>query len=185
MRWFPGPTRLAHPTQLLNFGKGFPTMNRWLGVCSVAFLLVASTGCLHHGVRGGACKSCGPSTCSTGSCQSGSCGDSCGGSCEPASEGRVGILSRLKGRSACGNCGSGGCGCASRIGCQPGPLGWQQGGLNYSSHLQPGFLGHQAGQQLNQTPFQPGPPTAAVGYPYYTIRGPRDFLVDNPPTIGR
>jgi hypothetical protein len=32
--------------------------------------------------------------------------------------------------------------------------------------------------------FTPGPPTAAVAYPYYTTRGPRDFLVDNPPTIG-
>jgi len=30
-----------------------------------------------------------------------------------------------------------------------------------------------------------GPPTAAVGYPYYTVRGPRDFLIDNPPSIGR
>jgi len=24
-----------------------------------------------------------------------------------------------------------------------------------------------------------------VAYPYYTLRGPRDFLVDNPPSIGR
>jgi len=30
-----------------------------------------------------------------------------------------------------------------------------------------------------------GPPSAAVAYPYYTTRGPRDFLIDNPPTIGR
>jgi hypothetical protein len=30
-----------------------------------------------------------------------------------------------------------------------------------------------------------GPPTAQVAYPYYTIRGPRDFLLDNPPSIGR
>jgi hypothetical protein len=30
----------------------------------------------------------------------------------------------------------------------------------------------------------PGPPGPTVGYPYYTIRGPRDFLVDNPPSIG-
>jgi hypothetical protein len=38
---------------------------------------------------------------------------------------------------------------------------------------------------LNNLPFTPGPPTAQVAYPYYTHRGPRDFLVDNPPTIGR
>jgi hypothetical protein len=30
----------------------------------------------------------------------------------------------------------------------------------------------------------PGPPTGTVAYPYYTLHGPRDFLVDNPPSIG-
>jgi hypothetical protein len=30
-----------------------------------------------------------------------------------------------------------------------------------------------------------GPPSAQVAYPYYTTRGPRDFLLDNPPSIGR
>ena len=30
----------------------------------------------------------------------------------------------------------------------------------------------------------PGPSMGAVTYPYYTVRGPRDFLVDNPPSIG-
>ncbi len=29
-----------------------------------------------------------------------------------------------------------------------------------------------------------GPPTGAVAYPYYTNRGPRDFLANNPPSIG-
>ena len=29
-----------------------------------------------------------------------------------------------------------------------------------------------------------GPATAAYAYPYYTVRGPRDFLMDKPPTIG-
>jgi hypothetical protein len=27
-------------------------------------------------------------------------------------------------------------------------------------------------------------PTAQVAYPYYTTRGPRDFLAKNPPSIG-
>ena len=79
--------------------------------------------------------------------------------------------------------GGGNCGC--RPGCVAGPLGWQQGGLNYSGCLQPGLLGHGAGAQLNSTPFTPGPPTAQVAYPYYSVRGPRDFFLDNPPTIGR
>lgn len=29
-----------------------------------------------------------------------------------------------------------------------------------------------------------GPPTAAVTYPYYTTRGPRDFLASDPRGIG-
>jgi hypothetical protein len=32
--------------------------------------------------------------------------------------------------------------------------------------------------------FSPGPPVAQTAYPYYTLRGPRDFLLDNPPSIG-
>lgn len=32
--------------------------------------------------------------------------------------------------------------------------------------------------------FTPGPPVAQAAYPYYTVRGPRDFLLSNPPTIG-
>ncbi len=29
-----------------------------------------------------------------------------------------------------------------------------------------------------------GPPTGTVAYPYYTTRGPRDFLAKRPPSIG-
>lgn len=32
--------------------------------------------------------------------------------------------------------------------------------------------------------FNPGPPVAQTAYPYYTVRGPRDFLNPNPPSIG-
>ncbi len=32
--------------------------------------------------------------------------------------------------------------------------------------------------------FQPGPPSAQTAYPYYTTRGPRDYFLDNPPSIG-
>ena len=32
--------------------------------------------------------------------------------------------------------------------------------------------------------FNPGPSSAQVAYPYYTTRGPRDFFLNNPPTIG-
>lgn len=40
-------------------------------------------------------------------------------------------------------------------------------------------LGHGHGTYI-----QPGPPTAAITYPYYTLRGPRDFLQSNPTPIG-
>ena len=32
--------------------------------------------------------------------------------------------------------------------------------------------------------FNPGPPTGQTAYPYYTLRGPRDYLLDSPPSIG-
>lgn len=32
--------------------------------------------------------------------------------------------------------------------------------------------------------FNQGPAVAQTAYPYYTVRGPRDFLMSNPPTIG-
>jgi hypothetical protein len=32
--------------------------------------------------------------------------------------------------------------------------------------------------------FTPGPPSGAITYPYYTTRGPRDFLAENPRSIG-
>jgi hypothetical protein len=32
--------------------------------------------------------------------------------------------------------------------------------------------------------FNPGPPSAQTAYPYYTLRGPRDFLLGNPPPLG-
>jgi hypothetical protein len=33
-------------------------------------------------------------------------------------------------------------------------------------------------------PFVSGPPVGTVVYPYYTVRGPRDFLAKDPPSIG-
>ena len=147
-------------------------MNRWLWIGSLAGLLVVSTGCLRHQTRGGSSTgNCRTGACNSGNCQTGTC-QSCGG---------TGLLGKMHGGhgQTCNNCN----GC--RVGCIAGPLGWQQGGLDYSSHLQPGMLGHRSSQALNSRPFTPGPPTAQSAYPYYTVRGPRDFLQSDPPTIGR
>ncbi|MGB7324273.1 MAG: hypothetical protein WBD31_05340 [Rubripirellula sp.] len=176
-------------------------MYRWLLMGSLAALLVGSTGCLHHNVRGGGCQS---GSCNTGGCNTGSCGDtSCGGCNDCGSNTSAGVLTRMKQKRASkscnscnGNCGNSGllgrlssmtgmgCNDGCRTGCQAGPLGWQQGGLDYSSHLNPGLLGHNAGNAINSQPFTAGPPTGQVAYPYYSVRGPRDFFMDNPPTIG-
>jgi hypothetical protein len=42
---------------------------------------------------------------------------------------------------------------------------------------------HSGGYPANYN-FSPGPPVGQTAYPYYTTRGPRDFLQNNPPTIG-
>ena len=49
-----------------------------------------------------------------------------------------------------------------------GGLGRGMGGGLYGAELQPA----------------PGPSPAMVAYPYYTTRGPRDFLNPYPPSIG-
>ena len=177
-------------------------MNRLLSMAILAAGLVATTtGCLRHNTRGG-CNSCGPvasrgdscgcnagscgsgcnggSGCNAGSdCNAGSCGD---GDCQACGDGkpcRGSLAGKLRGRiHGCHT----GCG---RIGCKPGPLAWQSGGLGYSDHLGSGPLnGHAAAAAMAAQPFTPGPATPQVAYPYYTHRGPRDFLIDNPPTIG-
>lgn len=166
-------------------------MNRWLFIGSLMGVLALGTGCQSMGSRDG-CSTYGPSQgmpyaeCGSGNCgcgnggyaacSSGSCGQGHGGACNCGPSG--GLMGKVRGRLA--GCKTG-CG---RTGCQAGPLGWQQGGLDYSSHLNPGRLGHNAGAAVANQPFRPGAPSAQVAYPYYTHRGPRDFLMANPPSIG-
>lgn len=51
-----------------------------------------------------------------------------------------------------------------------------------------GAYAHYFGPSTRVTPSQEGAgapgETAHVGYPYYTTRGPRDFLLNNPPPLG-
>ncbi len=54
------------------------------------------------------------------------------------------------------------------------------------------YAGSQQADYVPQTPRQcgpatagpAGPPSGAYAYPYYTTRGPRDFFLDAPSTIG-
>jgi hypothetical protein len=50
-----------------------------------------------------------------------------------------------------------------------------------------GCFARNFGPQNYQTGAEEGagaPQTAQVAYPYYTNRGPRDFLLNNPPPLG-
>ena len=68
--------------------------------------------------------------------------------------------------------------CGGPLGCRPCSIGWQRGGTDYQRHLS-----HQS--YMSDEGSSSGVQGAQVGYPYYTHRGPRDFLVNNPPSIGR
>jgi hypothetical protein len=98
--------------------------------------------------------------CQDGQCQDGQCGpEGCpDGGCQPG---------------ACQECEGGAC--------HPRHVG-RYGGLA-KHHLSPEEKAALAGSDYGAV--QPaGAPTGAVAYPYYTTRGPRDFLAKCPPSIG-
>jgi hypothetical protein len=70
-----------------------------------------------------------------------------------------------------GQCGCGGTGGGGVLGALIGPVSQEIHASQDWRHQRP---------ELGPA----GPPSGTVGYPYYTLRGPRDFLVDNPPSIG-
>ncbi len=85
-----------------------------------------------------------------------------------------------------GNCPSGAC---QTGGCQDCPGGackaphtGRYGGLakHHLTHGEKAALGASDYGAIEPA----GPPTGAVAYPYYTTRGPRDFLAKRPPSIG-
>lgn len=108
--------------------------------------------------RGG----CGAGVCDKLGWTQAGCGDACGCG-EMCGDGCCGSGCGIFDR---GGCGCGGSGCDSCL----------QGGL--SKLLDCNSCGDQ---NYN---FNPGPPGGQVAYPYYTTRGPRDFLMCNPPSIG-
>ncbi len=68
--------------------------------------------------------------------------------------------------------------CNGPLGCRPCKVGWQRGGVDYGAALSHSDYRNNP----NVGSGVPGPTTA---YPYYTVRGPRDFFTNNPPPIGR
>jgi hypothetical protein len=87
----------------------------------------------------------------------GKCGPYPGGSCPPYNPGG-------------GACGPGGC-APGGGGCGPGDCS-------------PGCARASGGGPMDDGSAFAGPTTGAVAYPYYTTRGPRDFLATNPRGIG-
>ena len=122
--------------------------------------------------QGGQCQdgACQDGACQDGACQDGACQD---GACQGA---------------ACqGGCENGVCAtgpCPAGV-CQGGPRCRHQGryGGLAKHHLTPEEKAALMASDYGQTG-PAGPPTGAVAYPYYTTRGPRDFLAKRPPSIG-
>lgn len=73
--------------------------------------------------------------------------------------------------------------CNGNLGCRPCKMGWQRGGTDYQRFL--GHSGSYGNAGAAGAGGAGGAPAAQVAYPYYTARGPRDFFVNNPPSIGR
>jgi hypothetical protein len=84
---------------------------------------------------------------------------------------------------------------AGVVGCHTGPLGWGMFGSCRDNPTTCESCGQGDGDQACATNdcrsggcrergYDPTPSTGAVTYPYYTTRGPRDFLARNPRSIG-
>ncbi len=120
------------------------------------------------------CNTCGDTSC--GGCETGTCDTGCDtGSCDSCDTG-----------CPSGTCSPGRCGC--------GPLKGRLAGGRLAERLGAGSLrspgcdtrsGINILDRLLGSKREVAPaPTGPVGYPYYTTRGPRDFLLANPPSIG-
>ena len=84
-----------------------------------------------------------------------------------------------------------GCAHKARQGCRDGcngacnVCGMQgSGGYGMTAYGDPAARYGRCTQNPRAYVGQAGPPTGAVTYPYYSTRGPRDFLLDQPQTIG-
>lgn len=160
-------------------------MKRFTMLAAAAFVLVGSIGCQHH-----RCQECGPKA---GGGLLGRLGGGLGhhGACNVATGCRACKLGWQHGGHDYSE------GLAtwhpshSFPGRQSGPYGGGMAGGGMGGGMVGGGLGGGMAGAMGHHGAAPGqygpagPPTAGVAYPYYTTRGPRDFLQDNPPSIGR
>lgn len=112
------------------------------------------------------CGGCEDACCGDG-CEL-ACDDGCAGGCAGGYDG--GCYSgdgSCSSNGRCNACGGSGCGLCQRI----------------AGRVACGLCPHSTGYPASYN-FAPSPPTGQVAYPYYTVRGPRDFLRNNPPSIG-
>lgn len=170
-------------------------MRSMLFSTALIFAAMTTTGCVSFSVKKG-CDTSGAIECSECS----ECSD-CG------SGKRIGgILGRLRGEQACSDCGDvscsdGSCGGAAMPGSGIGGgigsrlgAGLMAGGFGKCKSC--GLMGGRCGCAGigNAAPYTPHPyagggqgepQMGTYAYPYYTTRAPRDFLMANPPSIGR
>ncbi len=85
-----------------------------------------------------------------------------------------------------GGCGRFGCGMNGRLCLSCRLRGRHAGGLfgRMSPSAQHPYGGHLPHTEPVPGGFGPDATAPTYQYPYYTVRGPRDFLMANPPTIG-
>jgi len=103
------------------------------------------------------------------------CEDPCCGDCCDDRNFCQKLIDRIA-SGGCGDC-KGGRGSGGVLGSRK-----NRGGCNACSNGSP--LCPHAGGYPAMVNYNPGPPVGQTAYPYYTTRGPRDFLQNNPPTIG-
>ncbi len=172
----------------------------------------AGCGCESGGCDAGC--GCETGYCDEGCCTDGGCEPSCGcsancggpgclqggccghllGNC-PLCQGTCCLFQRAGGMCSCSNCGASGpsgpsgnydysaCQNGCGQGCCPGRCLCGRCETYSGCACQPQGPGCSASGDHNYN-FAPGPPVGQVAYPYYTVRGPRDFLQKNPAPIG-
>jgi hypothetical protein len=156
-------------------------------IAFLALLSCFSVGCQHNLVSNG-CTSCG--TCEQGCSSCGTGCNSCGGGCNSCGNsgllsggGRRALDSRMHGGGQGMGLGSRLHGDGDGMGMGHGMHGDGQGlGIRSGAPQHVARMPHFGAEQETMGP--PGPPTGAYAYPYYTVRAPRDFLLNNPPSIG-